>query len=81
MQSADLDEALAKLQQEECTMKEEKFGNIETQYMINYEQLVLAKSNVVESNTIIQLMTEEAYRDQHKPINSSLRHTSGLTIQ
>jgi hypothetical protein len=50
------------------------------QHIVKDAQLELATASAIESNKMIQLMSEQPNNQTHIPINASLLHASGIEV-
>ena len=48
--------------------------------MVKDAQLELVNANIIESNMLIQLMSEQSCKDSNTPINMSLLHAAGVKV-
>ena len=80
VEAIELNDTLAKLEAEECRTLREKVRNLEMQHIVKDAQLELATASAIESNKMIQLMSEQPNNVNHIPINASLLHASGIEV-
>lgn len=80
VEAIELNATLAKLEAEECRSLREKVRNLEMQHIVKDAQLELATASAIESNKMIQLMSEQQNNLTDIPINASLLHASGIEV-